>query len=90
MTAQQAPHNVHQGIDHAYFMETDGGTVPSMHGAFGLGEPFEDRACLGFDPGRQPARRKKSSDLRPGERGVAAFGNDDVHFRRVNPSAVDL
>ena len=90
MTAQQGPHNIHQGIDHADFMETDGGTVSSMHGAFGLGEPLKDRKRLGFHPGRQPARRKKSSDLRPGKRSGTAFGNDDVHFRRMNPAAVDL
>ena len=61
-----------------------------MHGSFCRGQAFEDCQRLFFDVGRQTARSQKPSDLWPGTPFFRDPGDDDVHFRRVDRSAVDF
>ena len=61
-----------------------------MHGSFCRSDAFEDRKSLFFNVGRQPARGKEPSDLRPGAMLLRDLGDDDVHFRRMDRPAVDF
>ena len=90
MTPEQPSHDIDQGIDRPHFMERDTGGVLPMHGSFCRGQAFEDCKRLFLDVGRQTARGKEPSDLRPGATFIRNRGNDHVHFRRVDRPAVDF